>query len=93
MNNITNNYNYIEPIDCSVQPLGFDLHPTRDIAAVALVDGTLEREFYFYVWTVFFLGERKLLSCISFGLYNCLLIISHIFIFICKFSNGNLFFY
>ena len=32
----------LEPIDCSVQPLDFAFHPSKDILAAALVDGTVE---------------------------------------------------
>jgi len=32
----------LESIECSVQPLDFAFHPTKDILAAALVDGTVE---------------------------------------------------
>lgn len=32
----------LKPIECSVQPLDLAFHPTKDIVAVALVDGTVE---------------------------------------------------
>ena len=38
-----------EPIDCSIQPLNFSFHPKIDIAAAALVDGTVEGESHYTV--------------------------------------------
>lgn len=32
----------LESIDCSIQPLDFSFHPTIDIVAAGLVDGTVE---------------------------------------------------
>lgn len=32
----------LQPIDCSVQPLDLAFHPSKDILAAALVDGTVE---------------------------------------------------
>ena len=32
----------LQPIECSVQPLDVAFHPSQDILAAALVDGTVE---------------------------------------------------
>ncbi len=32
----------LDAIECSVQPLDFAFHPSKDIIATALVDGTVE---------------------------------------------------
>lgn len=31
-----------EAVECSTQPLGISFHPSRDIIAAGLVDGTIE---------------------------------------------------
>ncbi len=35
----------LDPIECSVQPLDIAFHPTKDILAAGLVDGTVECKF------------------------------------------------
>lgn len=34
--------NILQPIECSAQPLDISFHPSQDIVAAALVDGTVE---------------------------------------------------
>ena len=51
----------LDAIECSVQPLDFAFHPSRDIIATGLVDGTIECKIvnYYRNVSLFFLHKLQ----------------------------------
>ena len=54
----------LDPVECSLQPLDLAFHPTDEILAVGLVDGTVECKFHFPT-NLFFIKRYPTLSVLT----------------------------